>query len=97
MAHANIVNNQMVEDAGNPVTNLPFADRVDSKFCDQIQQFELQRNNIPTGWRRIFDDAIRSLRAVDCPKRNGIEISEIAFGCGSLHIATDLALVVRTP
>jgi hypothetical protein len=87
MAHANIRNNELVNDDGLPVKKLSFAaDRTSSKFSDQIQLLSSQRNNIPSGWTRIFDDAIRSLRAVDCPNRNGIEISEIAFSCGSMYI-----------
>ena len=86
MGHANIVNNEFVDDDRIPMRNLPFADRIASKFGDQINQLAAAREQIPVGWHGIFDHALHSLRAVDCPKRNGIEISEIAFGCGSLHI-----------
>ena len=86
MAHANIVNNEMVDDDCIPMRDLPFADRVASKFTDQINQLAAARDQIPVGWQGIFDHALRSLQAVDCPKRNGIELSEIAFGIGSLHI-----------
>ena len=86
MAQANIIGNQMVNDSRIPIRDLPFADRVASKFCAQIAQLASSREQIPAGWHGIFDHALLSLRAVDCPKRNGIEISEIAFGCGSLHI-----------
>lgn len=86
MGHANIVNNQLVDDDRIPMRDLPFADRTASKFRDQIGQLAAARDQIPVGWRGIFDHALRSLRAVDCLKRDGIELSEIAFGAGSLHI-----------
>ena len=66
--------------------DLPFAARTASKFCNQIRQLASARDQVPTGWHGIFDQALRSLKAVDCTKRDGIEISEIAFGCGSLHL-----------
>ena len=86
MGHANIVNNEFVDDDRIPMRDLPFADRVASKFADQIEQLAAERDHVPLGWHGIFDHAIRSLRAVDCPKRNGIEISEIAFGQGAIHV-----------
>ena len=86
MSHANFVGNEFVDDERIPMRDLPFADRIASKFGDQIGQLAAARDQIPVGWQGIFEHALRSLRAVDCPKRNGIEISEIAFGCGSLHI-----------
>ncbi|MEC5215022.1 hypothetical protein RCH06_003599 [Polaromonas sp. CG_9.5] len=86
MAHANIVNNELVDDDRIPMRDLPFAARTASKFCEQIGQLAAARNQIPAGWQSIFDHALRSLRAVDCPKRDGIELSEIAFGRGSLNI-----------
>ena len=86
MAHANVVDNQLVDDDRIPMKNMPFAERTASKFCDQIAQLAAERDTVPPGWRDIFDHAIRSLRAVDCPKRNGIEISEIAFGQGTVHV-----------
>ena len=86
MAHANFVGNEFVDDERIPMRDLPFADRIASKFGDQIGQLAAARDQIPVGWQGIFEHALRSLRAVDCPKRNGIEISEIAFGSGSMHI-----------
>lgn len=91
MAHANVLNSEYVDDDGIPVRDLPFADRMTSKFANQIQYLASQRSDVPSGWHRIFDDAIISLRAVDCPKRNGIEFSEIAFSSGALKLATDYA------
>lgn len=86
MAHANIVDNEFVDDDRIPMRDLAFADRMASKFSDQIAQLASARAQIPVGWHRIFDHAVRSLRAVDCPKRNGIEISEIAYGQGAMHV-----------
>ena len=86
MAHANIINNDFVDDNRIPMKDLPFTERTASKFCDQIAQLAAQQDNIPPGWLAIFGHAIRSLKAVDCPKRNGIEISEIAFGQGTIHV-----------
>ena len=86
MAHANIVNNEFVDDDRIAMRDLPFADRTASKFCDQIHQLAAAREHVPAGWQGIFDHALRSLKAVDCPKRDGIELSEMAFGCGDLHI-----------
>ena len=85
MAHANIVDNELVDDDQISLRDLPFAERTASQFCDQIQQMASARKYIPSGWHRIFDHALTSLKAVDCPKRNGIEISEIAFGLGAIH------------
>lgn len=87
MAHANFVDNNMVDDDGIAVMDLQFADHRDSKFCDQIQQLTLARIRIPAGWHCIFDHAVRSLKAVNCPKRDGIEISEVVFGSGALYVA----------
>lgn len=86
MAHANIVDNEMVDDDRIPLMDLPFAERMASRFCDQIAQLAAERDHVPSGWHSIFDHALRSLRAVDCPKRNGIEISDIAFGQGAIHV-----------
>ena len=86
MPHANIIDNQLVDDDRIPLRDLPFADRMASKFRDQIEQLAAARIQIPPGWHGIFDHALKSLRAVDCPKRNGVEISEIAYGTGSMHI-----------
>ena len=86
MAHANFVDNNMVDDDGTPVMDLQFADHRDSKFCDQIQQLAHARIHIPAGWHCIFDHAVRSLKAVNCPKRDGIEISEVVFGSGALYV-----------
>ena len=69
MAHANILNNEMLNDDGIPAPDLPFADRIASKFRDQIRQFAAQRDQIPNGWHGIFDKALLSLKAVDCPNR----------------------------
>ena len=87
MAHANIIGNEILDDDRIPMQDLSYSDRTASKFRDQIGQLAAARDQIPTGWHGIFDHALRSLRAVDCTKRNGIEISEVAFGCGSLHVA----------
>lgn len=95
MAHANILNNEMLNDDGIPAPDLPFADRIASKFRDQIRQFAAQRDQIPNGWHGIFDKALLSLKAVDCPNRDGIELSEIAFGCGSLHVQVYYAVTDR--
>ena len=87
MAHASFIDNNMVDDDGIPVMDLQFSDHRDSKFCDQIQQLTLARIHIPAGWHCIFDHAVRSLNAVNCPKLDGIEISEFVFGSGASHIA----------
>lgn len=86
MAHANILNNELVNDDRILLRDLPFAERMASQFSDQIQQLATQRQHVPLGWHRIFDQALLSLKAVNCPKRNGIEISEVAFGQGSIHV-----------
>ena len=95
MAHANIIDNELVNDDRIPMRNLPFADRMASKFSDQIAQLAAKRDQIPAGWHGIFDHALRTLRAVDCPKRNGIEISEIAFGQGAVHVEVYYAPIDR--
>ena len=95
MAHANIIGNEILDDDRIPMQDLPFSDRTASKFRDQIRQLAAARDQIPAGWHGIFDHAISSLKAVDCPKRDGIELSEIAFGCGSLHIEVYYAPVEK--
>lgn len=68
------------------VDELPFADQVYSTFADQIKKLEAQRCDLPVGWHKIFNSTIRMLKAVDCPRRDGIEFSEVAVGRGSLRI-----------
>lgn len=86
MGHAHLKDNHWVDDHGMDIDELPFADQVNSKFADQVKLLEAQRRDIPVGWHPIFSDMIRMLKAVDCPKRDGIEFSEPAMGRGSLRI-----------
>ena len=86
MAHAHLQDNRWVDDNGIDIEELPFADHMNSKFADQVKLLEAQRRDIPVGWHPIFCDTIRALKAVDCPKRDGIEFSEPAMGRGSLRI-----------
>ena len=65
MAHANIIGNQMVNDNRIPIRDLPFADRIASKFGDQIDQLAAAKDHIPAGWHGIFNHALRSLRGLD--------------------------------
>lgn len=88
MGHANLKHNIWVDDNDIDIDDVPFADRTGSKFAHQIKQLESQRCNLPLGWHAVFNDAIRMLKAVDCPRRDGIEFSEPAVGRGSLRIQT---------
>lgn len=92
MGHAHLQDNRWVDDNGRDIDELPFADRVESKFADQVKLLEAQRRDLPSGWHPIFDDAIRSLRAVDCARRDGIEFSEPAMGRGALRIQVYYAI-----
>ena len=61
MAHANILNNEMVDDERIPMRDLPFAARIASKFSDQIKQLSAARHQIPVVQnrslaRRLFHD-----------------------------------------
>lgn len=86
MGHAHLQYNRWVDDNGMDIDELPFADRAASKFAEQIKLLEAQRSDLPVGWHPIFNDAIRMLNAVDCPRRDGIEFSEPAMGRGGLRI-----------
>ena len=94
MAHANVIENELLDDYMQPLTmvELQFEDRITSRFKDQIDLLESQIGDVPLGWHPIYRHAIRSLRAVDCPKRNGIEFSEPVFGRGSLTVAVYYAI-----
>ena len=94
MAFANVIDNELLDDEMQPLTldELQFEDRITSRFKDQIDLLESQIGDVPLGWHPIFRDAIRSLRAIDCPKRNGIEFSEPVFGRGTLTVAVYYAI-----
>lgn len=92
MAHAHLQDNRWVDDNGMDIEELPFADQAHSKFADQIKLLEAQRRDLPVGWHQIFNDTIRMLHAVDCPRRDGIEFSEPAMGRGALRIQVFYAI-----
>ena len=92
MAHANVIDNELFDDEMHPLSEWEFEDRITSRFNDQIDLLEAHIGDVPLGWHPIYQHAIRSLRAVDCPKRNGIEFSEPVFGRGSLTVAVYYAV-----
>lgn len=89
MAHANVIDNGLFDDEMQLLTQhqLQLEDQITSRFKDQIDLLEAHIEDVPVGWHSIFRDAVRSLRAVDCPKRNGLEFSEPVFVRGSLTVA----------
>ncbi len=91
MGNANFVNNRLQNDDGTEVSDLPFSDQMAVGFTYQIEHFQEQRGYIPAGWRSLFDDAVHMLRAVDCSKRNYIELSEPATVKGSLRVQAHYA------
>lgn len=87
MGFANVIHNDLVDDEGQPITDLPFTERICSRFSDQITWLESQIGDVPLGWHPIFRNAIRSLRAVACKNRDGIEFSEPVSMRGALLVA----------
>lgn len=81
MAHANVIGNQLIADSES-MDYRRFGRQISSRFNLQIDKLEQCISDMPLGWHHLFRDAVRMLRAVDCPKRNGIEFSvpEIQFG-----------------
>ena len=86
MAHANVINNQLVSDAESSFENKRFSSRIASRFKLHVDKFEERCSEVPPGWHTLMKDAVRMLRAVDCPKRNGIEFSEPRIVRGELRI-----------
>ena len=91
MAHANVINNQVLTDAESSFENKRFASRIASRFKLHVDKFEERCSEVPPGWHTLMKDAVRMLRAVDCPKRNGIEFSEPAIVRGELRIGVYFA------
>jgi hypothetical protein len=89
MTHANIIDGQYVDDDLQPVDGPEFEPPVwlTPTFKEAIEQLASQRDYVPYGWRRLFDETLVKLQAVCCPQRNGIELSEIAFGRGEMVVA----------
>ena len=81
MAHANVIGNHLITDSESGDYRR-FGSQVQSRFNFQIDKLAGRISEVPLGWHHLFRDAVRMLRAVDCPKRNGIEFSEpeIQFG-----------------
>jgi hypothetical protein len=81
MAHANVIGNHLITDSESGDYRR-FGSQVQSRFNLQIDKLAGRISEVPLGWHHLFRDAVRMLRAVDCPKRNGIEFSEpeIQFG-----------------
>lgn len=88
MPYARCINGEYVDDDNNPVDGPHFdPPHLPSTFDEEIEMLEPQRDYVPSGWRPIFDETLDKLRAVSCRKRDGIELSEIAFGAGEMIIA----------
>jgi hypothetical protein len=89
MPHANIIDGQYVDDDFQPVDGPEFdpPSWLSRTFREVIAQLASQRDFVPPGWHRLFNETLDKLRAVSCPRRNGIELSEIAFGRGEMVIA----------
>lgn len=89
MPHANIIDGQYVDDDLQPVDGPEFDPPawLTPTFKEAIEQLASQRDYVPYGWRRLFDETLVKLQAVCCPQRNGIELSEIAFGRGEMVVA----------
>jgi hypothetical protein len=87
MAYANVIDNTLVDDDGRALTDLPFDGQDATQFKAQIDILESFLDIIPFGWQSIYVAAVRSLRAIDCEQRNGIELTEPITGGGALIVA----------
>ena len=92
MAHANVIDNQLVNDDGLALADLPFAERAASRFADQVELLASQFRDVPVGWHPIFRNAMRGLKAIACTQRDGIEFSEPLVVRGALTVAVYYAL-----
>lgn len=86
MGHANIISGQYVDDEFETTTGPDFDAPKPHTFADQIDCLLEQRDYVSSGWRHVFDETIRRLRAVNCTKRDGVELTEIAFGRGEMIV-----------
>lgn len=91
MAHANVIGNQLQPDSESSLEYRRFGSRASSRFKLQIDKLEDRFVDVPPGWLHLFRDAVRMLRAVDCPKRNGIEFSAPDIRLGELHLSVYFA------
>ena len=85
MAHANVIGNHLVTDSESRDYRR-FGSQVQSRFNLQVDKLEQRISEVPPGWHHLFRDAVRMLRAVDCPKRNGIEFSEPEIQSGEFRL-----------
>lgn len=88
MAYANVIDNELVDDDGQALTELPFDEPRAAQFKEQIDILDSYTDVIPFGWQSIYLKAIKSLRAIDSPIRNGIELTEPITGGSALIVAT---------
>lgn len=86
MAHANVIGNRLIVDSESSLEYRRFGSRISSKFKIQIDKLEEHFSEVPPGWLHLFRDAVRMLRAVDCPQRNGIELSVPYIQLGELRL-----------
>jgi hypothetical protein len=86
MGHANIICGQYVDDDFEPAAGPQFEPPEPRTFSDQIDCLHEQRDYVSPGWRHVFDETIRRLKAVSCTKRDGVELTEIAFGRGEMIV-----------
>jgi hypothetical protein len=92
MGYANVIGNEWVDDDGLALAELPFAGRIASRFADEVICLASKIGVVPLGWHPIFRHAMRSLRAISCSKRNGIEFSEPVVVRGALTVAVYYAV-----
>jgi len=88
MAYANVIDNELFDDDGQALKELPFDEPRVAQFKEQINILDSYTDVIPYGWKSIYLKAIKSLRAIDSPMRNGIELTEPITGGGALIVAT---------
>jgi len=89
MTHANIIEGNLVDDDLQPLHGPEFEapEWLPKTFKEAVAQLQSQRDYVPAGWRRLFDETLAKLGIVSCPQRHGIEFSDIAFGRGEMVIA----------
>lgn len=89
MPHANFIAGQYVDDEDQSIAGPEFdaPSSTPETFKEAIEQLATQRDYVPPGWRRLFDETLVKLQCVSCDRRNGVEFSEIAFGRGEMVIA----------
>ena len=86
MGHANIDCGQYVDDDFEPSTGPDFEPPKPRTFTDQIECLLRHRGYVSPGWHLVFDETIRRLKAVNCIKRDSVELTEIAFGRGEMIV-----------